>query len=79
MGFFGRKLRFIENYALSQDGLNIGMFSLPGLEHNFEKYTVGEVETLPVNKDFYDYDVSTNHLVVLLGFLPYLLIKRIAC
>ncbi|XP_078370120.1 zinc metalloproteinase nas-4-like isoform X2 [Oculina patagonica] len=27
-----------------------------GLEHNFEKYTRGEVETLPTNKDFYDYD-----------------------
>lgn len=27
-----------------------------GLEHNFEKYTVREVKTLPSNKEFYDYD-----------------------
>ena len=26
--------------------------------HNFEKYTVGQVEALPANKNFYDYDVS---------------------
>jgi len=28
------------------------------MEHNFEKYTRGQVQTLSVNKDFYDYDVS---------------------
>jgi len=27
-----------------------------GLEHNFEKYTRGEVVSLPANKDFYDFD-----------------------
>ena len=26
--------------------------------HNFEKYTVRQVEALPANKNFYDYDVS---------------------
>ena len=34
------------------------MFSFAGLEHNFEKYTRGEVKTLECMKDFYDYDVS---------------------
>lgn len=28
----------------------------PGLEHNFEKYTVREVRRLPTNRDYYDYD-----------------------
>lgn len=38
--------------------VNIVMFSSTGLEHNFEKYTKGEVRTLPTNKKFYDFDVS---------------------
>ena len=29
-----------------------------GMQHNFEKYTTGQVQTLSVNEDFYDYDVS---------------------
>jgi len=29
-----------------------------GMQHNFEKYTRGQVQTLSVNEDFYDYDVS---------------------
>lgn len=28
----------------------------PAMMHNFEKYTVGQVEALPANKNFYDYD-----------------------
>ena len=28
------------------------------MEHNFEKYTRGEVISLPANKNFYDFDVS---------------------
>lgn len=27
-----------------------------GMQHNFEKYTTGQVQTLSVNEDFYDYD-----------------------
>ena len=34
------------------------MFSFTGLEHNFEKYTRGEVKTLESMKKYYDYDVS---------------------
>lgn len=34
------------------------MSSFTGLEHNFEKYTTGEVKTLECMKDFYDFDVS---------------------
>ena len=34
------------------------MVSFTGLEHNFEKYTRGEVKTLESMKDFYDFDVS---------------------
>lgn len=28
------------------------------MEHNFQKYTRGEVRTLPTNQGFYDFDVS---------------------
>ena len=38
--------------------INIVMFSITGLEHNFEKYSVGDVRRLPANQDFYDFDVS---------------------
>ncbi|KAJ7388507.1 hypothetical protein OS493_037127 [Desmophyllum pertusum] len=31
-----------------------------GLEHNFEKYARRDVKTLPTNKYFYDFDVSTS-------------------
>lgn len=27
-----------------------------GMEHNFQKYSIGEVKNLPANKGFYDYD-----------------------
>lgn len=29
-----------------------------GMEHNFQKYTGGQVRRLPANRGFYDYDVS---------------------
>lgn len=38
--------------------INIVMLSFTGLEHNFEKYTTGEVKTLDPMKNFYDFDVS---------------------
>ena len=38
--------------------VNILTFCFTGLEHNFEKYTRGEVKTLESMKDFYDFDVS---------------------
>ena len=44
--------------------VNIAMFYRTGLEHNFEKYTRGEVRTLGVNERFYDYDVSTNQVIL---------------
>ena len=43
---------------ITNDIINIVMFSITGLEHNFEKYTVGEVKRLPANEEFYDFDVS---------------------
>lgn len=38
--------------------INIVMLSFTGLEHNFEKYTTGEVKTPDSMKNFYDFDVS---------------------
>ena len=38
--------------------INIVMLSFTGLEHNFEKYTTGQVKTLDPMKNFYDFDVS---------------------
>ena len=52
MGIFSppdEKIRIAFIFSLS---LNVGM------EHNFQKYTGGQVRRLPANRGFYDYDVS---------------------